>query len=487
MDSAAGHHTTALRIAPLVALVALVPLLLTSVPPIQDLPAHAALVQALCWEGPLTLYETAGPFTHSWLFYLMGAALQPLLGAYGATVALLGVSVVGLPLGVAALARRLGGDPLIALAAAGIAWNRAIVMGFLPFTLSVAAALYALAFVLDVQGARRALVVAAASVLTWYLHAFGFAAFAVGVVVLTWSGWTRPSRQDALCALGLLPGVALYLASGAGGGLSGFVYEPLGERVARLVLFAGPASVTLLPELAAAGVVVVAVAAHARGRAALPHPARRLLPLFGLFVLGTLSFPDFVESPRIALLTSRFLPFFAALLLASTPLAHRIARVVALSLAAVAIGASALVLQAEGQRLSEAAIRIAAVGPGGPVLGVTAHRPQADSLLRTYAALHLPFLVQARGTAEVLAPFSHPSMPVHLRPEALSVAELSYTDVVAYVGAGSAIAARVVSDGGDVAGFVEATGLDRLPPCGLHLPAPWLCRIAAGALRAGAP
>jgi hypothetical protein len=459
-----------------VALAASLPLWLVAFPPIQDLPAHAALIHALADPSSTPLYTTSGALVHSWIPYGIGAFLARFVGAYTAAKVLLGIAVVGFPLALAALSRRLGGSPLIVLAGIGLAWNLPVVLGFLPFVLSVSLALAWPALIDGVQGAwKRAILTSIGGILVFWTHSFGLGAFALLTLIMN----PPTNRHGLISAAGLVPGfllLALQTATSAGSGPLVVSFEDPSIRLLRLGASLGPAGSVPVAEIAATAMVLLAILFLAGSWKALPRRNRRILVVVAGALLLGLALPDHLESPRVVMLVSRFTPFLAAMLLAAVPVLPGIRTATVLALASVAFIAGATVLVAEGRRIGPAAEAVIAVDPGQRILGLTGHRSHPGSVMTSYTGIHLPFLYQAFGRGEVLAPFSHTDMPVHLHHDAAEIAGLSYSDAVAYARAGAGLCDAVLTDAGDMADFLDAAGLSALDQCGERLPDPWTCR-----------
>jgi hypothetical protein len=455
----------------IVALLATLPVLVARFPPIQDLPAQAALIQHLAHPAAGSVYESAGPFAHGWAFYLAGAALAQATDAWTAARLLAALAAAALPLATLLLARALGSDRRFALAAAGLAWNQVLVLGFVPFALSMSAALAGTALVVRQPTALRAFGAAAvATVATWYLHSMGVAALALGVLLLV------PGRRRVAALAGLAPSIALFLLSRSGGAslVGEWTFDAIDDRLVNVLLVLGPASRLRLPDLLPLAIPGAALLLIRRGWADAGRE-RRLLVVAAL-VLGGLSLvlPDHLSDPPLVLAHTRFLPFIAALLAAAVPSAPPRWTAAVLVAAALSLAWTAVVFRADGERSRPAAEPLCAMEPGHRLFNATLHRPAPGTLLTSYVDIHLPFLYQACGQGETLGPFTHAEMPVRLRADparALHDAARS-----SWVADGVRWCDRLVTDGGDVPRFLEVTHVAELPACPEALPAPWLCR-----------
>jgi len=448
--------------------------LLLPVPPCQDLPAQAALLQgAADGGGPFWI---TGPWTgHSAAFYGIGGLLARVAGGLVAARLLAILALVLVPLGAGRLARLLEGDEDLAVwGAALLGLGHVAFLGFLPFQVALGATLCLLPEVLRRSTTAGAAAWAlGASLAIWALHALALPALWMGLWALAAD---RSRRVGALAALPL-PLVLWWFTRADHGGLS-WPADPgdLPERLARTWRFLGPPDRLpgwWLPGLWLTGML----AAHLWSLRRVPPQTRGALLAFLVFLVGAATLPDFLERPRIVHPWLRLAPFAGVLVVASLPRAevrhlHRLATLLVL---AVCAGRAMLLSAHESALLQPAAAAIRSLPPSEVVLGVTLHRPPAGSWMRTYPALHLPFLYQGAGLGATLAPFTHGDSPVRLRPGLDALADLALLDVRRYVLEGSAVATLAVTDGGDDPTFLAVTGLGDLPPCPVPFPAPWRC------------
>lgn len=442
------------------------------VPPVQDLPAQAALIQVAGQPDPLWVQ---GPWTgHSAAFYGIGGLLSRVIGGLAAAQVLAGLGLLLLPLGAGRLARWIEGDEDLAT------WGGALLgmghipwMGFLPFQVALGATLCLLP---EVLRRRTALGTAAwallASAVVWSLHALALPGLWLGLLGLA------PDRSRRLAALAALPlPFVIWQATGADHG--GVLWPPdpadLPDRLVRPWRFLGPPSRFLgwLPGTWLAGVA----AWHLRGWPRSRPEARGAALVFLAFLALAAVLPDFLQRPRIVHPWIRLAPLAGALVVASLPRTEvpRVLRLLTLLVLCLCAAFTWVLALQERSRLQPAAEAIRSLPPGEVVLGVTLHRPPEGSWLRTYPALHLPFLYQADGLGSTLAPFTHGDSPVRLRPDAAAVADLALQDVQRYVAQGTPLATRVLTDGGDDPTFLAISGLRDLPPCPEPFPPPWRC------------
>lgn len=448
--------------------------MLLPVPPCQDLPAQAALLQAAA-NGQDPLWTTGSLLGHSTAFYGIGGLLARAVGGLVAARVLAMLAMLLLPLGTSRLARHLDGDEDLA------AWGGALLglghlafLGFLPFQVALGATLCLLPPILR----RRtwpgtAAWALGASAAIWALHALALPALWMGL------GFLAPDRRRRLAALAAVPVPLLcWWATRSGPGALLWPPAPLDlpARVLRLWRFLGPPAGPgpwWLPGLWLAAVLPK----HLRSWRQSRPEGRGAVLLFLVFLLGAATLPDFLEQPRIVHPWLRLAPFAGGVIVAALPrtavrLPHRLATVLVLGVLA---GWTWMIGWHESALVRPAAEAIRSLPPHETVLGVTLHRPPAGSWMRTYPGLHLPFLYQAEGIGTTLAPFTHGDSPVRLRPGPAEVADLALRDVRRYVAEGSSMATLAVTDGSDDPTFLAVTGLAGLPPCPVPFPEPWRC------------
>ncbi len=443
------------------------------VPPIQDLAAQGALLEAVA-RG-FGAFWTIGPwYGHSALFYLGGGLLAQVLGGALTARLLMYLALALIPLGTRGLARRLGGDEVLAALGGGVlALGHLSFLGFLPFQVALGVTLCGLPALGRARGcAATAGCAIGASALVWSLHALALPALWIGLWVV------MPDLRRRLAALAAVPlPCALWrLTHEAPQGLLRPA-DPLDlvGRLERVWRFYGSPDPWFwaLPGLG----LVTLMLAHLAWWRRTGDQARMAGIAFLVFAVLGVVLPDFVEQPRIVHPWLRLAPFAGALLLSSLP--RQAVRTVHRGLAAGLLTLWTLwtlVLAGHESRLLEApAAAIRSLPPSGVLLGVTLHRPQPGSWMRLYAGLHLPFLYQGEGQGRTLAPFTHQDSPVRLAPDKAAVADLALRDVRRYVQEGSRVATMALTDGGDDPTFLQVTGLADLPPCRVPFPPPWRC------------
>lgn len=443
-----------------ISLTTVVPLLLTPFPPIQDLPAIAASFQGIITPGDI--WEVGDPLCHSWLFYLAGAGLSKLVGPWSAGVMLLGLAAIAFPLSCVALARARGSDPIFtAIAATPLSWNTPFVMGFLPFQLSISLAIAAISVTLRRKTMPGAVVTAIIfSLLVYELHLLGLVALGIGLMAME-------RRWRAALALAPFILFSLFSFTGKEGTIEVVQSEALFiERFAYLLLSLGPSSVLTIFDVLNPLVLVIAFLLYLRS-----HPYKQPLTYIFITYLILASFlPDLIRNPPVIMPVSRYLSFFAALIIASVnPQPMRILVLIG-AFTLVSLAHATIVFKVEGDRLLPQAQAICELPENQVVFAAPLHRRHSQSWLTTYSHIHLPFMYQVCGRGHTLAAFALKNAPVHLRegPDlAVKYGPLSATvhyDIV-------------ISDDADVREYAGVTGLDTLRPCPFTLPWPWVCRL----------
>ncbi len=306
----------ALRLLPLLAVV---PLWIVSIPPIQDLPNHLGRVHVLLdlLRGGAAF---GGEYRIAWL-PLPGigadALLAPLLALFPAPAAgkLFLSFVLLLTAGAGFRFLRAAGAPEMGWFALPLVWNWFVHMGFLGFLLSFPLALLAFAWRLEREdrwGGKEKVVFGLLATATYLCHIFSFAVLLVLVQVRKAA---RGRRRDLLrLEPGFLPGIAcwllVFLAERGGSGTIWW-QDPLWKAWLVGNLFRGP-----YPDGAMAFGLLLAGGVLLAARRARPGSLRAAAAAAGGFLL----------LPRSALpgygVDARVLPFLALLLLAGFR-AHR--------------------------------------------------------------------------------------------------------------------------------------------------------------------
>jgi hypothetical protein len=189
----------------LCAVAATVPLLVTDVLPMSDLPEHMA--QVSIWkhfDDPCHRFSEI--YRLHWTTpYLLGYVLTRLLAEWlpvsTAIVVTVWLSIILLPLSVRALLARGGGDVWWSLLAFPLAYGYSFYWGFLNFSIALPIAIYAIALLYD--GRRRNTAIAALALLLLVAHVLLFAFF--GVV----ASCVAIARRSVRLVLAVAPGFVL--------------------------------------------------------------------------------------------------------------------------------------------------------------------------------------------------------------------------------------------------------------------------------------
>lgn len=189
----------------LCAAAATVPLLVTGVLPMADLPEHMA--QVAIWKHFADpCHRFSDIYRLNWATpYLLGYVLTRLFAGFvtvSAAVKLtVWLSIVTLPLSVRALLRRGGGDVWWSLLAFPLAYGYSFYWGFLNFSIALPIAIYAIALLYDAP--RRHVAIAALGMLLIVAHVLLFAFFGVVAVCVA------IARRSFRLVLAVLPPFAL--------------------------------------------------------------------------------------------------------------------------------------------------------------------------------------------------------------------------------------------------------------------------------------
>ena len=194
------------------AITAAVPIWIVKYPPIQDLPQHLAAIRVLHDYGNPDLgfaqfFELHLGRTQYLTYYVAAHLLAYPLGVFTANKVLFTAAVVSLPYASRSLLESLGRDQRMALFVLPLAWTTHTLLGFLNFSAAIPLMLWGLAIAVRLRfewDTRRALTLAAVSLVTFYTHIvpFGFLALGAGLIALGGS-----LRTTGLRLLPLLPSV----------------------------------------------------------------------------------------------------------------------------------------------------------------------------------------------------------------------------------------------------------------------------------------
>ncbi|WP_394834929.1 hypothetical protein LVJ94_51365 [Pendulispora rubella] len=169
-------------------LVTVAPLFAGKFLPFVDLPEHVASIATMHdLAAPHSVasqyYDLAIARSPYVLYHAVGALLTSVAGsAEHANLVLLALAGIALPLSFRSLLRALGRDERLAIFAPMLFWNRALLIGFLPFIASIPLAFFALGMVArQAQEPRRsrAIVLAVLAVVLFYVHLSSYIFFSV--------------------------------------------------------------------------------------------------------------------------------------------------------------------------------------------------------------------------------------------------------------------------------------------------------------------
>ncbi len=458
--------------------------------PYQDLPAHGAILRVL--SDPQTYaawFQPGAWLVHSRLAYALGGLLVPVLGIDGAIALLVALAVAGLPLAAWVLGRQVrGSGALPGLVGAAVAFHAAIGMGFLPWSLSLVAALAGAACVVRAMdrwtgSGAPSLVAAVLAVVTYGLHYFGFLLFA-----LLAGSWTitmgRGRQRWSVAIAAVVPGIAGFLLgrladAGAVAPVAGgaWVFD-LGQRLASMAGALTLGSRPALDDGVAWGLIGLVLGVVAIGIATgglREGKGRQVWALAATVAFGVawVMLPDFVESPRIVMAGTRLGPVVLVLGAVAArpdgPLARR-ASLVAGVLAFLAIGFAATATHLDGASLLPQARQFERLPVGSVVASAAAHRPPYGALLTNYAGIHLPARHLSSGRGVTVFPFLHDDSPIRLHPRVRDDVQELYRDLPTFLARAGAWADQVAGEFGDeprVAQAMAATGWVPLPEAGV--------------------
>ncbi|MBM4281236.1 MAG: hypothetical protein FJ137_10935 [Deltaproteobacteria bacterium] len=379
----------------------------------QDLPAHvetAAQIRAL-WSGDIELarsYVLHGPPWPNALPTFLVALLLPIVDGLVAGKVVTAVGIVGWPLTLALLCRRLGRSPWAALLALPTCFDLSLSYGFLHFV--VGKPLFALALVAAVDVARRpdrrrgaTLALALTALFCTHLMLFVVGS---GLVVAMLAILSRGARGRVVSAVAVVAGAApavgwwlLARPAATPGGAT--MFAPLPAALGALWSNLGDRHddvMDVVPWLVCLLAAVVAAVVSDRACAA---PRRENAALVVVFI-GVAGFALFgpVRTPHVAIVAERFTAPAVALGALLVPVAGARARAVAVVAAVVAT--CVLVVDVGGRWRAFSATDMGnfdalldRIPPGARVAThyVTPFSPHG----RHNAAWHWPKLVALRG------------------------------------------------------------------------------------------
>lgn len=216
---------------------ACLPVLVAAFPQMVDYPAHLARYHVMLEQAGNPFLERYYGFTWKWsgnlgadLLIWPLAAIFPLEVAGRILVALVPFSIgLGILAVEWALRRRIGLGSVLAFA---FVWSPSLLLGFLNFGLSLAAALFAFAGWVRLEGRRwREPLYLVVGVLVWLCHVSGWGVLGIMVFGYEWS--RSKSWRAFLAPWPLLVPFAILLANGPGGELPS--YGPAPEVYKRVI------------------------------------------------------------------------------------------------------------------------------------------------------------------------------------------------------------------------------------------------------------
>jgi hypothetical protein len=175
----------------LTAIAVALPLLVVEHAPFTDLPEHVAAMATMAKllpGGGGAPYVVAFGSSQYLVYHAVGGVLTRIVGdALLANRILLAAVAIAWPLSLRSLLRAHGRDERVAIFGSMLVWNRALLVGFLPFVASVPIALFALATVvrqLEAATRRRAVILAVLSLTLFYTHVSSFVLFALSACAM---------------------------------------------------------------------------------------------------------------------------------------------------------------------------------------------------------------------------------------------------------------------------------------------------------------
>lgn len=210
----------------LLAVLNVLPLFAAKMLPFTDLPEHVAVMASLAhyfdpaWRVA-EHYAVVFGRSQYLLYHLLGAALTFVVRDATLANRFLLVAVgIGYPFGLRALLRAFHRDERLAVFALPLFWNRALVVGFLPYVASLPVLLFALAVLAREESVpRKPSRLALLAVLLFYLHLNAYLVFVVCaaamVLVSTFTEWRHADRsgRTKAAALALLKHLVWILPS----------------------------------------------------------------------------------------------------------------------------------------------------------------------------------------------------------------------------------------------------------------------------------
>jgi hypothetical protein len=199
----------------LLAAAATAPAWIVKHPPLQDLPAHLAILRVVhSYSDPA--YGLQQDFrldllhTQYVLYYVLGSAFAYVLGVVKANVALMCLYLGGTVLAMRELLRALGKDERLCVFTLPLLVNVMFTLGFLPFVLGIPLLLLGVAATvrwLERPTRKRAIGLGVLAVLLFFMHLFAYGLFGIAFIALF--PWARP-RSWLRAGLPVVPSLVLF-------------------------------------------------------------------------------------------------------------------------------------------------------------------------------------------------------------------------------------------------------------------------------------
>ncbi len=209
----------------LYALMATVPAWIVRHPPLQDLPFHLATINVLAHYGDpawgyAQTYELTLGRTQYLVYYGLAVVLSKLVGVFSANLMLMCVYLAGTPLTVMYVLRGLKVDARAAWFTIPLLYNVMWQFGLLPFVFGIPIGIFAVGLALrDISepSPKRALALAAAAFVLFFVHIFPFVLFGLSYIALF--PWSRPrvwlrALMPMLPAAGVMASWSLFTLAG---------------------------------------------------------------------------------------------------------------------------------------------------------------------------------------------------------------------------------------------------------------------------------
>ncbi|MFT3925067.1 MAG: hypothetical protein QM778_21205 [Myxococcales bacterium] len=203
----------------LLTLASVLPLLLVSRPPLQDMPQHLAAISVLRHYPDLSLgtyFELHFLRTQYLAYYGLAYLLSFVFGVELANKLLLCAALIALPWSLAQLLRALGRDPRLAVFSFGLTYNAHLVLGFFNFIAALPLLFMGLTAALRFRRAAtrgNGILLGALLLGCFYMHVVPFAFLALGTLLVLLGGELKASvmRLWVFVPVGIACGSWLFL------------------------------------------------------------------------------------------------------------------------------------------------------------------------------------------------------------------------------------------------------------------------------------